>query len=171
MEEFLKEGIFVNSMLKNEIDEKKKLCKNKFDLDFSVISLDSPSCRKPKCTFKSFRCTVTNCFREYTSIDALALHIKRKHEQWFIENGVSRKVLAQFRLTNGSTKHSPEENSTVSVSNEEYLLAHSLSSTNSVEFINLDGFKNTSKMKQKKLDNLLPENTTSEQNSLSYFEL
>lgn len=135
-EEYLKEIVLAKDIILSEVKNQNK--KNAENSDRSVISLEVSE--KKKKFSKDYKCTIDGCGRQYTSIDSLALHIKAKHENWVLENGATRKVLAQFRKAGSTEQSSEDAQSTFNDSND--LDKSSYNSSNPVSNIDFDNIIN-----------------------------
>jgi len=133
-EEYLKEIVLAKEIISSEV--KKQNRKNAENFDISVMSLEVKEKRKK--FSKDYKCTIDSCGRQYTSIDALALHIKAKHENWCLENGWTRKVLAQFRKDGSTEQSSMDAQSTFNDSNDvDEFTYNSNNSVSNIDFENI----------------------------------
>jgi hypothetical protein len=106
MEMLLKDHLVFNELLGDEIylcQNTQSPCQVAAPSETSSSSDESTNSllllkKKPKTLTKQFCCSVDKCDREYSSIDALALHIKRKHTEFYKTTGVTRKVLQRFKI-------------------------------------------------------------------------
>lgn len=102
LEAMLKDFVLVNCFMDDEYKgaTKKIKCDLSENLLKDILSSDSfeetkvkPTKKRSQYNVKNFVCTSEECDKEYCSIDALALHVKRKHPGDYTMFGLNRKKI------------------------------------------------------------------------------
>lgn len=96
LEKILMDQVMVNTLLKDQYITQNKKLKMKIELHKQQVYLNNIDLKKKKrrkAIIKEFKCTSEGCEKDYCSIDALALHIKRKHPQDFNNFCLNRKKI------------------------------------------------------------------------------
>merc|ERR1711976_887773 len=94
LENSLKNLLMVNSLVNDEGIKHDKRLRAAIEVQklVQVDKEDEIAKKKRKRMYiKEFKCTYGKCSKDYTSIDALALHIKRKHPEQFHNFSLNRR--------------------------------------------------------------------------------